>query len=329
MLAFGRLVADNEITALRTSGISFWRIARVPLLFGLGAFLLSWFINEELAPKATQLSTRTFYQIIYHTSALPIEPQIFRKDPTTGRVFFVNTVDSITHEMSDVMIFDRGTSSPFDSVMTAKQAYIKDGKLHLQSPTIIRFKPSGFVDVENRSEEITVGLPLDINADEFFNQSGGDPTSLDSKTLSSQIKALQANRHRRTSDRQFAVDPGVAARAAVRLFHRNSRLAAAGRRLRPPRTRARHGPLADGDVRLLPGGIGDGGTRAKWRRRRNARIVDAEYHRRSRGRRALAQSRTLKRSAVDVRGWLACCLAIAVFAVYALPAVGRKRLSNA
>ncbi|HEY1728351.1 MAG TPA: LptF/LptG family permease [Candidatus Baltobacteraceae bacterium] len=191
MLAFGRLVADNEITALRTSGISFWRIARVPLLFGLGAFLLSWFINEELAPKATTLSTRTFYQIIYHTSALPIEPQIFRKDPTTGRVFFVNTVDSITHEMSDVMIFDRGTSSPFDSVMTAKQAYIKDGKLHLQHPTIIRFKPSGFVDVENRSEEVIVGLPLDVNADEFFNQSGGDPTALDSKTLSAQIRALQ------------------------------------------------------------------------------------------------------------------------------------------
>jgi lipopolysaccharide export system permease protein len=191
MLAFGRLVADNEITALRTSGISFWRIARVPLLFGLGAFLLSWFINEELAPKATTLSTRTFYQIIYHTSALPIEPQIFRKDPTTGRVFFVNTVDSITHEMSDVMIFDRGTSSPFDSVMTAKRAYIKDGKLHLQHPTIIRFKPSGFVDVENRSEEVIVGLPLDVNADEFFNQSGGDPTALDSKTLSAQIRALQ------------------------------------------------------------------------------------------------------------------------------------------
>lgn len=192
MLAFGRLVADNEIMALRTSGISFWRIARVPLLFGLAAFLLSWFINEQLAPKATQLSTRTFYQIIYHTSALPIEPQIFRKDPATGRVFFVNTVDPITHEMSDVMIFDRGTSSPFDSVMTAKTAFIKDGQLHLHQPTIIRFKPSGFVDVENRSEDVTVGLPLDVNADEFFNQSGGDPTSLDSKTLASQIHALQA-----------------------------------------------------------------------------------------------------------------------------------------
>ena len=191
MLAFGRLVADNEIMALRTSGVSFWRIARVPLLFGVGAFLLSWYINEGLAPKATQLSTRTFYQIIYHTSALPIEPQIFRKDPTTGRVFFVNTVDPVTHVMSDVMIFDRGTSSPFDSVMTAKQAYINNGKLRMEHPTIIRFKPDGFVDVENRSEDITVGLPLDVNADQFFNSSGGDPTSLDSKTLAAQVKALQ------------------------------------------------------------------------------------------------------------------------------------------
>jgi lipopolysaccharide export system permease protein len=191
MLAFGRLVADNEIMALRTSGISFWRIARVPLLFGLGAFLLSWYINEELAPKATELSSRTFYQIIYHTAALPIEPQIFRKDPTTGRVFFVNSVDPVTHVMSDVMIFDRGTSSPFDSVMTAKTAYITGGKLHMEHPTIIHFKADGFVDVENRSEGITVGLPIDVNAAEFFNQSGGDPTSLSSKALAGQIKALQ------------------------------------------------------------------------------------------------------------------------------------------
>jgi lipopolysaccharide export system permease protein len=190
MLAFGRLVADNEIMALRTSGISLWRISRVPLLFGIAAFLLSWYITESLAPQATQLSTRTFYQIIYHTAALPIEPQIFRKDPVTGRVFYVNSVDPVTHVMSDVMIFDRGTSSPFDSVMTAKKAYIKGGTMHMEDPTVIRFKSNGFVDVENKSEEVTVGLPLDVNADQFFNQASGDPTSLDSKTLAAQIKAL-------------------------------------------------------------------------------------------------------------------------------------------
>ena len=190
MLAFGRFVADNELTALRTSGVSLWRIARVPMLVGLAAFLLSWFINEQIAPKATQLSTRTFYQIIYHTAALPIEPRIFRTDPSTGRVFFVNQVDPTTHVMSDVMIFDRGANSPFDSVMTAKQAFIKDVALHLVNPTIIRFKANGLVDVENQSDEIVIGLPLGANADEFFNQTGGDAGSLDSKTLSAQVRAL-------------------------------------------------------------------------------------------------------------------------------------------
>ncbi|MBV8151123.1 MAG: LptF/LptG family permease, partial [Candidatus Eremiobacteraeota bacterium] len=178
MIAFGRLVADNEITALRTSGVSFWRIARVPLLVGIAAFIFSWVINETIAPKATQLSSRTFYQIVLHTAALPIDPQIFRHDPTTGRTFYVDQVDPATHIMSNVMIFDRGADSPFVSVITAKQAYIANADLHLEQPTIIRFKPNGFVDVENQSKELIVGLPLGENAEEFFNQSGGDAASL-------------------------------------------------------------------------------------------------------------------------------------------------------
>src|ERR1700738_1047139 len=35
LLAFGRLAADNEINALRTSGVTFIRICTTPLLLGL------------------------------------------------------------------------------------------------------------------------------------------------------------------------------------------------------------------------------------------------------------------------------------------------------
>ncbi len=85
LLSMGRVMGDNEVTAMRTSGITVWRIAITPLLFGFAMFLVAYAMNEYVAPSSVDLSTRTFYQIIYHTDALPVEPQFFRKDPDTGK----------------------------------------------------------------------------------------------------------------------------------------------------------------------------------------------------------------------------------------------------
>src|ERR1700729_3845144 len=113
LLAFGRLAADNEITALRTSGVSFMRICRTPLLLGIGMFLISFGVNEKIAPGAVDVSTRTFYQIIYRTATLPIEPHIFRTDPATGKTFYIDSVDPAGKTMNNVMIFEQGKGTPF------------------------------------------------------------------------------------------------------------------------------------------------------------------------------------------------------------------------
>src|SRR5947209_14759674 len=67
LLGIGRLMADNEINAIRTSGTSLWRLCLTPLIFGFVVFLFAWAMNEFVAPKSVEVSTRTFYQIIYHT----------------------------------------------------------------------------------------------------------------------------------------------------------------------------------------------------------------------------------------------------------------------
>src|SRR5580692_11856912 len=105
LLAMGRLMGDNEVTALRTAGIPVMRIALSPLLFGGMMFLIAYLMNEYVAPASVELSTRTSYQIIYHTNSLPVEPQFFRKDPDTGNTFYVSQVAPDNKTMMDVQIF--------------------------------------------------------------------------------------------------------------------------------------------------------------------------------------------------------------------------------
>ncbi len=193
LLGFGRLAQDNEINALRTSGVSFLRICRTPLIFGLAMFGLSYFVNETLSPKSIELSTRTFYQIVYHTAELPVVPQFFRKDDATGNVFYVANVESDKRTMDDVMIFQNATNTPFRTVINAHKAVVEGQTLHLLDARVTEFKPSGEVDAGGTGiKDMDVGLPVGETVDQFINTTTSDPNVADSKQLKGQIAAMQA-----------------------------------------------------------------------------------------------------------------------------------------
>ncbi len=52
LLLFGRLSADNEITAVRACGISLWSLVSPLLLFGALMVLLGAYVNNETAPRS-------------------------------------------------------------------------------------------------------------------------------------------------------------------------------------------------------------------------------------------------------------------------------------
>jgi lipopolysaccharide export system permease protein len=189
LLAFGRLTADNELDAMRTSGISLFRICRTPIILGLAMWVVSFGVNERIAPAAVDLSTRTFYQIVYRTSTLPLEPHIFRSDPATGKTFYIDSVDADTHVMHNVMIFEQGHNSPFLNVTTAKTASIANGEIILQGAIQTRVLPNGTVQALTVSaRDITVPLPLGDTGEKFLSQAYNDPYAMDAKTLADQIR---------------------------------------------------------------------------------------------------------------------------------------------
>jgi len=189
LLAFGRFTADNEISALRTSGVSFLRICRLPILLGVAMFLISFMVNELIAPAAVDISTRTFYQIVYRTETLPMEPHIFRTDPSTGRTFYIDSVSADGRTMTGVMIFEPLRTSPFVDVTVAKTGRIEEGKLILKDAVQTRVLPNGQVQaLAISSHDVEISLPLGDSGEKFLSQAYNDPYAMNSSRLRQQIQ---------------------------------------------------------------------------------------------------------------------------------------------
>jgi lipopolysaccharide export system permease protein len=63
LLAFGRLSGDSEITAIRASGVSLYRIVAPVACFSLLVAGVSFYMNEHLAPKAFRESSTIMMDI--------------------------------------------------------------------------------------------------------------------------------------------------------------------------------------------------------------------------------------------------------------------------
>jgi lipopolysaccharide export system permease protein len=103
MVCFSRLKADNEITALKASGIS-----PLPLLFlvlGLGLGLAAsmiWF-NNTLLPAANYGYRSLYYQIVKQRAAIVIKPGVFIED-FDRYVFRVESVDPRSNRLRNIVI---------------------------------------------------------------------------------------------------------------------------------------------------------------------------------------------------------------------------------
>ncbi|MGB6601329.1 MAG: LptF/LptG family permease [Candidatus Cybelea sp.] len=192
LLAMGRVMGDNEVTAMRTSGIPVIRIALSPLLFGVAMFAIAYAMNEWVAPASVDLSTRSFYQIIYHTDALPVEPQFFRKDPDTGNTFYVGQVAPDNRTMMDVQIFKPAKFGPWNETLQSKTASVQASSLVLHDVIDTRYNNDGFVSNQQHVKNVTIGLPLGETSSQFVSNVNNDPWTMSSKSLRTQVNALQS-----------------------------------------------------------------------------------------------------------------------------------------
>ena len=113
LTTFGRLSEDNEINAIRSSGIGFMEIIRPPLLFGISIAFLLIIFNNYILPQMNFKARLLSGDIYRKRPDINIEPGVFLDNIPDYNMIISSKKDSI---MSDVRIFSKGKKDSQTSI---------------------------------------------------------------------------------------------------------------------------------------------------------------------------------------------------------------------
>lgn len=106
VVAFLRLSADNEIIAMKSSGISLYQMLPPVITFSLAAFLACLAISAFAAPWGNRSFKDLLFRIAETKADLGIKERIFC-EPFENLVFYVNSFSREKRMLKDVFVVDR------------------------------------------------------------------------------------------------------------------------------------------------------------------------------------------------------------------------------
>ena len=138
LMTFGRLSEDNEINAMRASGIGFLTIMRAPILFGIIITLVLIYFNNFILPEMNFKARLLSGDIYRKRPDMNIEPGIFLDNlPDYSMIVGGKSKKGI---MTDVRIFSKGSKETQTSIHsnsgnlnTLEDAFLLtlyDGEIH-------------------------------------------------------------------------------------------------------------------------------------------------------------------------------------------------------
>ncbi|MFA5880243.1 MAG: LptF/LptG family permease [Candidatus Margulisiibacteriota bacterium] len=185
MLLLVRMAKDNEITVLRASGVSLFRILYPIAILAIITTALSFFIEEKIVPWANHVSDNLIRMAIYKTPPPEIIENVFFKDEG-DRYFYIKRVDSRHNIMQNVMVFEITPSYP--KIITAKTAQWDKKTWVLDNGNIQSFDDNGTLDYTSTFKKMRIYVEREITS--FYTEEKS-AREMDAKELKTKIKNLE------------------------------------------------------------------------------------------------------------------------------------------
>jgi lipopolysaccharide export system permease protein len=159
-MALGRLSKDNEMTALRTSGISLYRIAAPILALGLFVSLLSYVTNEQIVPYANSVSNTIIREVIYRQPLPEVKDNVFFKDPQ-NRYYYARRVDLKNKRIDNIMVYEL-LGEKYPRMIIADSATYNGRLWQLANGVVHKYDAKGYLNYEAAFSEMKLNVSEDV-----------------------------------------------------------------------------------------------------------------------------------------------------------------------
>lgn len=122
LMAFGNMSQNNEITILKSSGVSLYKMMLPPLLASVVVGYLLLLFNNDVLPDANHQAKILMQDISRQKPTLSLVPGVFSQE-VNNYAILARGVDPKTNDLSDVTLYDY-TDPTKVNVVTAKKGKI-------------------------------------------------------------------------------------------------------------------------------------------------------------------------------------------------------------
>ncbi|MHB1688505.1 MAG: LptF/LptG family permease [Ignavibacteriaceae bacterium] len=119
LMAFGSMSQNNEITILKSSGISLNRMMAAPFIASIVIAYLLFLFNNDVLPDANHEAKILMEDISRQKPTLSLQPGVFSQD-VPNYAILAREIDKNTNELQDVVIYDYTNPTRVDVVTASK-----------------------------------------------------------------------------------------------------------------------------------------------------------------------------------------------------------------
>jgi lipopolysaccharide export system permease protein len=125
LVAFGRLSADSEMVALRSSGLSLYQLVTPVAVFVLLATITAGALAFYARPWSNRALKGALFDIARTRASAGMKPQVFN-DEFPGLVIYIEGVDAISDRLHHVLISDERNPGEHNTIFAREGMMVSD-----------------------------------------------------------------------------------------------------------------------------------------------------------------------------------------------------------